>query len=345
MEHTRHRRRWPWRLLWLLAVVPVVAGAGVSARDHSGRLVTLDAPARRIVTLAPHLTELVFAAGAGAFLVGTVEHSDYPPPARRLPRVGGAGGLDLEALVALRPDLVAVWPPGLPPGQEARLESLGVALFRSEPRDFEDIARDLEALGRLAGTPAPARAAAEKLRARVAALRRQHAGRRPLRVFYQLWDRPLMTVGGGQFISRVLELCGAENVFADLAAPAPVVEREAVLAARPEVILAAAAPERWAGWRARWRRWPALPAVRNGHLYRVAPDLLQRPGPRLVDGAEAVCRRLARVRRGGAAAKTAARSTDMKKDSVGAGPAPDHPARPGQIDGGGPSPWHRFSRK
>ncbi len=273
--------------------------AAVEVVDDRGVTVVLPTPARRIVTLAPHLTELLFAAGAGDRLVGTVAYSDFPAAARAVPRVGDSGSLDLERLLALRPELVVVWRGGTSKAQLDLLAGLGVPLYHDAPRTLADIARSIERLGALAGTDTAAAAAASAYRTRLAALGARHAGAAPVTVFHQVWDRPLMTVGGGHLISQAIALCGGRNVFDGLRAAAPGVSMEAVLDADPEVIgsTGAGGPAE-AGMRA-WLDWPRLRAVARGNLYVLPPELISQPVPRLLDGIEQLCAALdtARSRR------------------------------------------------
>ena len=267
--------------------------APVSAQDDAGRTVTLPAPARRIVSLAPHATEILYAAGAGARLVGAIAHSDYPPAARQLPSVGGAATFDVERIAALRPDLVVAWSSGNSPGKIARLRSLGIPVFESEPRDFAAIGSSLERLGRLAGTDAAGRAAALAFEKRRQALAAKYAHRAPVRVFYQVWRAPLMTLNGSHLVSQALTLCGGENVFAALPQLAPAVSLEAVLQADPEAIFAGSGEP---GALDDWRRWPRLAAVARGNLFTVPSDTMTRPGPRILDGTETLCRQLESAR-------------------------------------------------
>jgi len=265
-------------LLWPLA------SPGQQVVDDYGNTVSLPSPATRIVSLAPHLTELVYAAGAGARMVGAVEYSDFPSPARELPRVGSDAHISLEAVLALRADLIVAWPNAGSVRAINRLAELKIPVFRSEPRELEDIATTIERLGVLAGTAAQAASAARAFRARKAALEKRYAGRPKVRVFYQVWDRPLLTVNGDHVISKVIALCGGENVFAALPLIAPEVDPEAVLRAAPEVILTSRPDAQPPGW---------LPGSR---LFVVPADLIQRHTPRLLDGAEHVCRALDEAR-------------------------------------------------
>jgi iron complex transport system substrate-binding protein len=290
--------RWvlPAALAVALLAAPALAGTGVQALDATGVTVTLAAPAQRIVSLAPHATELLYAADAGERIVGVIETSDWPPAARALPRVGDSRAIDLERILALKPDLVVTWP-YTAPMQVARLRARGIPVFTSDPKTVEGIAADLERLGTLVGRSARAHELAAGMMRRVAEQRHASAGRRSVAVFYEIWPKPLYTIGGGHLISQALAVCGGSNVFGSLTLPAPVVGTEAVLAARPEVIIAAADDGLRPDWLDEWRRWPALPAVAAGNLFVVDGNLLHRPGPRFIDGVDELCRTLDTARR------------------------------------------------
>lgn len=282
-------------VLWLAANA-IDARAAVSVVDDSGTTVTLAQPARRIVSLAPHVTELLYAAGAGARVVGAVEYSDYPDAAKAVRRIGSYAAFDLETIVALRPDLVVGWGSGNPAHQLNALRALKLNLYITEPRRIEDVPVHIERLGQLAGTSPMASTAAADFRARYARLRHRYAERPPVAVFYQIWDRPLMTVNGAHIISDVMRACGGRNVFATLGALAAAIDIEAVLAADPEAIvvsgMAAAKPEHIG----EWRRWPMLRAVKMNNLFFIHPDILQRHSPRLLQGAEQMCANLEAAR-------------------------------------------------
>ena len=279
----------------LLAVCSQALAGPVAAEDATGATIALAAPARRIVSLAPHATELLFAAGAGDRIVGVLAPADWPPEAARLVQVGTAAGLDLERIVALKPDLVIVWP-YLAPAQIERLRAIGATIFVSDPRTPAAIAVEIERLGVLAGTTAQAAGAAASFRARLAALERRAVTTPKLAVFYEIWNQPLYTIGGGHLISAAIRLCGGENVFADLSSPAPQVGVEDVLAARPEAIIAGTDDAVRPDWLDAWRRWRELPAVAHGNLFVVDANLLHRAGPRFVAGAEQLCAALDRAR-------------------------------------------------
>jgi iron complex transport system substrate-binding protein len=275
----------------LLSFVSGFVNAQIAVTDDFGHTLRLASPATRIVSLSPHLTELLYAAGAGARVVGAVDFSDYPGEAAALPRVGGDAGIDLEALLALRPDLVVAWPNAGSLRAINRLAGLGVPVFRSEPRELEHIASTLERLGVLAGTQPQAGQAAASFRLRAAELERRYAGRPKVRVYYQVWDRPLLTVNGDHVISKVMRLCGGENVFAALPLIAPEIDREAVLRADPEVIVTSGT-----GLDA-WKAFPGLTAAASGQLHYIPAALIQRHTPRLLEGAERLCGLLESARR------------------------------------------------
>jgi len=288
------------RLALLIAVTVLAQSvqAAIVVRDDTGIEIRITAPAARIVSLAPHLTELAYAAGAGPALVGAAEFSDYPDAARALPRVGGSDGVDIEAIVALRADLVLAWPGAGNARALERLADLGLAVFRSEPRKLDDIPRTIERLGRLAGTDAAATRAASEFRARVSRLRARYGRLPEVRVFYEVWDRPLLTINGQHVISRVIELCGGANVFAGLPQLVPSIDRESVLRANPDVIVASGLGTDQTPRVDAWREYEGLSAVSRGQLYTIAPELLQRQTPRILDGAESLCQILERARSG-----------------------------------------------
>jgi iron complex transport system substrate-binding protein len=277
---------------WLPAAL-----AAVQAIDDAGTMVTLAVPAVRIVSLAPHATELLYAAGAGERVVGVLATSDWPPEVAGKPRVGDSRALDLERIVALAPDLVVTWPFAAP-AQVGPLVARGLPVFIANPATIDGIAVDLERLGTLAGTLPTATARAAELRTRLARLQARYAGAQTVRVFYEIWNAPLYTIGGDHLISQALRVCGGENVFAALTLPAPVVSVEAVIKAKPEAIIAGADGAVRPAWLDDWKRWPTLPAVARGNLYTVDANLLHRAGPRFVDGVEALCATLAEARAG-----------------------------------------------
>lgn len=274
-------------LFWLCLLLAASAYAEpVRLHDDAGRTVELDRAPQRIISLAPHLTELLFDAGAGAQVVGVDAGSDYPEAARRLPRIGDYSRISFERILALKPDLIVVWAGGNRSADIHRLMQLGVPVLQTRAARLDDVARLLRLLGRASGHAGEGERAARDFSARLAALRVSNGRRPPVRVFYELWDRPLMTVGGAHWISDALALCGARNVFDDLRALSPVVSREAVLQRAPQVIVSGSdAPD----VRSAWRRFSSLPAVKNDAFVRVDADRLHRLTPRLVAGVAELC--------------------------------------------------------
>jgi iron complex transport system substrate-binding protein len=248
------------------------------------------APAQRIVSLAPHLTELAFTAGAGERIVATVDFSDHPAAARNIPRIGNAFRVDLERLLALRPDVVLVWESGTPAPTIERIRALQLPVVSFQTHRLEHVATVLREIGRLAGTSEVAERAALDYEKRIQQLRDEYRERAPLRVFIEVDDRPLYTVNGRHIMSELVELCGGRNVFADLNELAPAIGIEAVIAANPQVIVSTddTVPDSAAAW----SRWRHIEAVRTGNVYTLRSDDIARATTRLTVAAEAVCRTL-----------------------------------------------------
>lgn len=283
-------------LLALALLGAGAAAAGIGVVDDAGTAIALDQPAQRIVSLAPHLTEQLFAIGAGDRIVATTEFADYPEQARSLPRAARAHSVDLERVAAVRPDLIVIWGSGFPPATLAALRRLGVPVYVDEPSSLDGIAESMLRLGRLTAAPRAGAAAAEFRRA-VATLRERYAGRREVSVFYQVWRQPLMTLGGRHVLSEALRVCAARNIFERLAPIAPQVSVEAVLAADPQMIVTAEPGGVDRGALDDWRRFAAQRAVAGGHLVTVDADRINRHSPRLADELAVLCERIDAVRR------------------------------------------------
>ncbi len=283
--------------LLLVCVLVSSARAGeVVVTDDRGLTLRLAAPAQRIVALAPSITELVFAAGAGEKLVGVPRFSDFPSDAAVLPQIGDASSIDAERVLSLRPDLLIGWKSGNRLPDIARLERLGLKVFMIEPAVLADLPRVLRAIGLLAGTAPAAAAAARAFDDGVEVLRIRHAGAARVRVFYEIWHQPLMTVNRDHMISDVLRLCGGDNIFAGLPLLTPVVSLEAVMARRPQVVLGGGSAVSAEELTALWRKHAGLTGLHDLPALRVDPDAIQRQTPRVLEGAQAVCAHLEAVR-------------------------------------------------
>ncbi|QYF94041.1 cobalamin-binding protein [Massilia sp. PAMC28688] len=288
-----------WPLLVAAVLAPVPAHAAVTVVDDTGKRVTLARPAQRVISMAPHVTEMLFAAGGGARVVGVMNYSDYPEQARSLPLVGSSSQLDMERVLALKPDLLVVWQGGNTERQLAQLKSLGIPMFFSDPRKMAQIGETVARLGQLMGTERQAQAASAAFRAELAALSARYAKRPPVRMFYQIWDKPLYTLNGTQIVSDAMRLCGGVNVFGHLQVTAPAVSIEAVIEQDPEVIFAGDRGEESDAGLNIWRPYQGMLAVKRQNLFTLKGGLLARAGPRMVQGVAALCEKLelARQRR------------------------------------------------
>lgn len=282
-------------LISALCATQIQAHAAITVTDDDGKPVTLQKPAQRVIALAPHVTELLFAAGGAGKIVGAVNYSDYPEAAKQIPRVGDNRQVDMERLLAMKPDLLVVWRHGTSERQIDQLRELGIPMFHSEPKKLDQIADNLEKMGKLLGTEPAANAAARELRQKLAALRAQYAARPPVRTFYQVWDKPLYTLNGEHIVSDALKVCGGQNIFADQKVTAPVVSVEAVLEADPEAVFATA--EKDYGGVNLWRPYKTFKATRQDNLFTIDGNLLNRAGPRMVAGTAVLCEKLEEARK------------------------------------------------
>lgn len=279
-------------VLSLFVLGAPAAWGNTCAIDDSEREVCLAAPAQRIAALSPGATELVYAAGAGNQVVAVVAFSDYPPEARDVASVGNLGRIDLERLVTLQPDLVIGWVTGNPSEQLETIEALGIPVFYIEPRDIEGVASAIERLAQLAGSEEEGYRVADDFRDGMAELAARYAEAEPVSVFYQVWDEPLMSVNDDHLIGQMVALCGGTNVFGELPRLVPRLDDEAVLAVDPEAIIAGGMGEENRDWLTHWEQYPSLTAVERNNLFFVPPSLIQRPTPRLLEGARILCEKI-----------------------------------------------------
>ena len=270
------------------------AQAAITVRDDAGLMVTVAKPALRVVSMAPSVTELLFAAGGGNQIVGAVNYSDYPEAAKRIPRIGSNREIDMELLISLKPDLIVAWRHNSSERQIEMVRRLGVPVFQSDPQTLDGIPDAVLRLGQLLGTDAAARTTATQLREQLAGLRAKYANRSTVRTFYQVWDKPLYTLSGKHILTDAMKLCGGENIFDKLTVTAPIVSIESVLQANPEAIIATA--EKNYGGVELWKPYGTLAAVRSNNLFTLDGHLLNRAGPRMVQGTAAMCEVLEQAR-------------------------------------------------
>lgn len=272
------------------------ANAAITVHDDDGKPVTLAKPASRVIAMSPHVTELLYAAGGGERIIAGVDYSDYPEQAKKLPRVGSNRQIDMERVAALKPDLIVVWLHGSSERQIEQIRALGIPLYHSEPKKLADIASSVSRLGKLMGTETVAEPVAAGMRKQLAALAGQYANRPPVRLFYQVWDRPLHTLNGGHIVSDAIRLCGGENIYAALKVTAPVVSTESVLEADPEAIVSTDERSDVGGGVGIWKGYANLTAVKRNNLFRLDGNLLNRSGPRMIAGTAQLCDRLEQAR-------------------------------------------------
>lgn len=303
MTRAVRRRAGAWLLVAAVATVVAAAGSGwvragttpappLRLVDDRGRVVALPASPTRIVSLAPHATELLFASGAGRKVVAVDRDSDYPPAARALPRVASYPQPDVEQLLALAPGLVVIWGPGASRALVARLEQLGLPVFVSEPRTLDDVGDTLARFAQLSADSTTALEAARSFRERLARIRARHAHRPAVRVFVQVWSTPLIGVGEHEVIADAVRSCGAQGVASGAAIAAPRVDPEAVIAARPALVLATDGERAERFWRERGLLAPRGPA----RFAAFDASTMERPGPRVLEALERMCDAIDAVR-------------------------------------------------
>lgn len=268
------------------------ANASCIVYDDAGKRFAFKHPPQKIVVLSPDLTEITFAIGGGDRISGVISGSDFPLNAKSLPIIGSYTGLDLERIVAMKPDLILTWQ-GNFPRQIQALQQLPIPVYTSAPHKLEDVAITMKKLACLLDTEKLAAKTIHDYQTQLAALRQQYAQQKTLKVFYQLGSYSLMTVNKESWISEAIKLCGGENIFANARTIAPEVSVEAVIAADPDVILSDAET---LDWMTRWQQWPRLKAVKNRAMITINPDLIDRPGPRLVNGVAKICQQLQQIR-------------------------------------------------
>ena len=272
------------------------AYCAIEVVDEDGNLIKLEKPAERIISLAPSVTELLFAIGAGSQVVGVIEYSDFPPEAKTLQVVGRFDLLDIEKILELEPDLIIGWKSGNPRTSIEQLKRLGLSVYLVELNDLPSISTQMESLSKLAGTTIEAKEAINHFNQTYESLVTQYSNRESVRTFYQVWESPIITTGGQELMNDIIELCSGENIFNAIDQIAPKVSLEAVIIANPEVIIGSGVGLTRPEWLNDWESWPSLKAVSEEHVYFIPPDLVQRQTPRTLIGAKQMCEHIAKAR-------------------------------------------------
>ena len=251
-------------------------------------------PAKRIIALSPNAVEQLFAIGAGGEIVATVDHADFPEQAKIIPSIGGYHGIQIERVLELNPDLIVIWGKGNKPDDIRRLKELGFNIYDSSPKTLNEVATDLLQLGKLTDHEKQAQIVADKYQKQLKKIRSANADKSKIKVFYQLWSNPLMTVSKNSWIQQLISACNGDNVFYNASSDYPQVSIENVLLTHPQVILQSQDKGNVQG--IDWDKWPSIPAVKQNHIYQLNADLLHRPTPRAIKGVKAVCEALDKVR-------------------------------------------------
>ena len=272
------------------------AYCAIEVVDEDGNLIRLEKPAERIISLAPSVTELLFAIGAGSQVVGVIEYSDFPPEAKTLQVVGRFDLLDIEKILELEPDLIIGWKSGNPRTSIEQLKRLGLSVYLVELNDLPSISTQMESLSKLAGTTIEAKEAINHFNQTYESLVTQYSNRESVRTFYQVWESPIITTGGQELMNDIIELCSGENIFNAIDQIAPKVSLEAVIIANPEVIIGSGVGLTRPEWLNDWESWPSLKAVSEEHVYFIPPDLVQRQTPRTLIGTKQMCEHIAKAR-------------------------------------------------
>lgn len=286
---------------FIFLLLQAAESAAIEVIDDTGRTISLERPAQKIISLSPHITELIFSAGAGEKLTGVDNYSNYPEAAKSITRIGDANHLDIETILSLKPDLIVAWGSGQSHNQFIQqLIRLNQTIYISSPENMEAIPRTVENLGKLAGTYTYAKQQSQNFRNELKNIISEYSEQSPVTVFYEIWHQPLFTINGQHVMSQVIEICGGKNVFAELPILSPEVSVESVISANPDVIVASGIATnngvQRPPWLDDWLQWPTIKAAKNNHLYHLHPDLIHRQTFRILQGTRILCEQLQRAR-------------------------------------------------
>ena len=263
--------------------------AAIEVIDDNGDKLKIANVAQRIISLSPNTTEILFHIGAGEKIVGADEYSNYPKQANDILRVNNHAAANYELILSLKPDVVIAWQSGNGEKIISRIRELGIPVFVVETGSLEEIPNLYRRLGQLSGYEKQSNIQAKKFSSRLNQLRKTYSSREVIRLFYQIWNEPLMTLNGDHMVTDMIELCGGVNIFSDAAALVPYVNIESVLAADPQVIISGGKGKNDLLDSGFWDQWPSITAVKNQHLYAIPSDLLQRHSDRILEGTRLMC--------------------------------------------------------
>jgi len=288
-------RHYKKSIFLLFFLVQIAESLAIEVVDDTGRTIVLEQPAQKIISLSPHITELLYSAGAGKKIVGVDDYSDFPEAARSIVSIGDANHLDIEKILSLQPDLIVAWGSGQSHNQFIeQLIHLNLTVYISSPEDLEAIPHTVENLGKLSGTYGYAKQQSQEFRDELMNIINEYSERSSITVFYEIWNQPLFTINGQHAISKVIEICGGSNVFAELPILSPEVNIEAVISTNPDVIIASGvgSSNQRPPWLDDWLQWPTINAASNNHLYHISPDLIHRQTFRILQGTRILCEQL-----------------------------------------------------
>lgn len=278
-------------ILCLSMAWPLHSSAGMSV-DQTGRKVNVPANPKRVISLAPNITEIVFALGQAHRLVGVTRYSDFPPAAEKLPKVGSYVNLDLEKIVALKPDLCIATKDGNPRVVVQQMASLNIPVYAVNPMSLDTVITAVDEIGRLLNASSQAKTLVHDMQSRIARVKMLLGtiDHRP-GVFFQIGVSPIVSVGTPTFIHGLIELAGGTNLAAG-PVPYPRFSTEQVIALAPEIIIVTSMSRTavYEQVKAAWEQWPHLPAVQKHRIFLEDTNLFDRPTPRLVDGLELLAR-------------------------------------------------------
>jgi vitamin B12 transport system substrate-binding protein len=258
-----------------------ISGANTDSNDSLQK--------QRIIALAPHIVESLYAIGAGEQIIGTTAHADYPKAAEDILRVGNYARLQIEKIIQLKPDVIIAWKTGNPSDDLARLEKYDLKVIYSDPQTLEDVGKELMMLGKITGRETTANSVAKDYLTKLQEIRHTYAGQQKVSVFYELWSRPLRTVANKAWPQQQIALCGASNPFADAKDDYPSIGLEQVLVTLPQVVVQPSQHSADSPDGLNWPQWQHIPAVKNNFIFHPNADKVHRMTTRMLDEVVILC--------------------------------------------------------